>query len=403
MDVKKLFKGIAVVIDDEIHDVKSSIYNILNQLKTESIPYVEYDSIPDVKIADNLQNVSFVLLDWKLDSAITDSEIISGVKLPAEEKKSNVEENIKFLKAIQKVCFCPIFIFTDEEISSIQETLKHNGLYRDGKCNTILIKSKSVFISAGSLFTELESWLKETLSIYLLKSWDATCQTAKINLFLDFQKRSPLWTKVLWDTYIKDGVNPSLELGDFISKSILGQMIPLSLENSYFNDLQNTISAKELIDCLERQCFVDEKFLEKAVPETGDIFMDGGVTYINIRPSCDLIPRKEGSTIDDVELYLLQGEKVNDISTKKSSFFEKYGHFPEKDSNFIVFPILRGSFVEFSLKDITKEKWSNMKSKRKGRLLHPYLTKLQIKYGAYIQRQGLPCLPNQIFNSSGTL
>ena len=403
MDVKKLFKGIAVVIDDEIHDVNSSIYNILNQLKTESIPYVEYDSLPDEKIVDNLQNVSFVLLDWKLDSALTDSEIISGVKLPAEEKNNNVEANIIFLKAIQKVCFCPIFIFTDEEISSIQETLKHNGLYRDGKCNTILIKSKSVFISSGSLFTELESWLKETLSIYLLKSWDNIYQTAKTNLFLDFQKRSPFWTKILWDTYIKDKVNPSLELSDFISKSILGQMIPLSLENSYFNDLQDTISAKELIDCLERQCFVDDKFLEKDVPETGDIFMDGGVPYINIRPSCDLIPRKEGLTIDDVELYLLQGEKVNDISTKKEIFLEDYGHFSEKDSNYIVFPILRGSFVEFSLKNIIKEKWSNIKTKRKGRLLHPFLTKLQMKYGSYIQRQGLPCLPNQIFNSSGSI
>ena len=41
MDIKKLFRGIAVVIDDEIHESNSSIYNVLNQLKTESIPYVE--------------------------------------------------------------------------------------------------------------------------------------------------------------------------------------------------------------------------------------------------------------------------------------------------------------------------------------------------------------------------
>ena len=317
MDIKKLFRGIAVVIDDEIHDLDSSIYHVLKQLKAESIPYVEYDSLPDEKIIENLQNVSFVLLDWKLVSSLSTTDIISGVKVPSSAEKSSIEENINFLKAIQKVCFCPIFIFTDEDISSIQETLKNNGLYKNGKCNTILIKPKSVFISSGSLFTELQSWLKESLSIYLLKSWDTIFQDAKINLFLDFQKRSPLWTKILWNTYIKDGVNPSLELGEFISKSILGQMVPLSLENTFFHDIQDTISSKELIDCLERQCFVDGKFLEKTVPETGDIFMIKGVPYINIRPSCDLIPRKEGSTIDDVELYLLQGEKVNDISTKK--------------------------------------------------------------------------------------
>ena len=216
MDIKKLIRGIAVVIDDEIHDLDSSIYHVLKQLKAESIPYVEYDSLPDEKIIENLQNVSFVLLDWKLVSSLSTTDIISGVKVPSSAEKSSIEENINFLKAIQKVCFCAIFIFTDEDISSIQETLKNNGLYKNGKCNTILIKPKSVFISSGSLFTELQSWLKESLSIYLLKSWDTIFQDAKINLFLDFQKRSPLWTKILWNTYIKDGVNPSLELGKFI-------------------------------------------------------------------------------------------------------------------------------------------------------------------------------------------
>ena len=155
MDIKKLFRGIAVVIDDEIHDLDSSIYHVLKPLKAESIPYVEYDSLPDEKIIENLQNVSFVLLDWKLVSSLSTTDIISGVKVPASAEKSSIEENINFLKAIQKVCFCPIFIFTDEDISSIQETLKNNGLYKNGKCNTILIKPKSVFISSGSLFTEL--------------------------------------------------------------------------------------------------------------------------------------------------------------------------------------------------------------------------------------------------------
>ena len=119
MDIKKLFRGIAVVIDDEIHESNSSIYNVLNQLKAESIPYVEYDSLPDEKIIENLQNVSFVLLDWKLFPSVSKVDIASGVKIPAEVERNYIEENINFLKAIQKVCFCPIFIFTDEDIDSI--------------------------------------------------------------------------------------------------------------------------------------------------------------------------------------------------------------------------------------------------------------------------------------------
>ena len=112
MDIKKLFRGIAVVIDDEIHESNSSIYNVLNQLKAESIPYVEYDSLPDEKIIENLQNVSFVLLDWKLFPSVSKVDIASGVKIPAEVERNYIEENINLLKTIQKVCFCTILIFT---------------------------------------------------------------------------------------------------------------------------------------------------------------------------------------------------------------------------------------------------------------------------------------------------
>ena len=271
MDIKKLFKGIAVIIDDDIHDSDSSIFNILNQLKAESIPYVEYDSLPDEKIVDNLQNVSFVLLDWKLDSALTDSEIISGVKLPTEEKKSNVEENINFLKAIQKVCFCPIFIFTNEDVGTILEKLEEEKLYKNNSCSNILVKSKSEFKNSNSLFENLENWIRVIAPIYLLKTWDSAYQIAKNNLFIDLQNRSPAWVKILWNTYEKDGVNPSIELADFITKSIQAQAAPLQLDNTIFESLADSNDPKELIDCLERQSFVNTSFIEKGKPDTGDV------------------------------------------------------------------------------------------------------------------------------------
>ena len=396
MDVKELFKGIAVVIDDEIRDSDSSIYNILNQLKTESIPYVEYDSLPDERIIENLHNVSFVLLDWKLNDSLSKDDISEGVKLPNELSQTNEASNIEFLKKIQENCFCPIFIFTDENIDDIILKLKREKLYRNNSCNAILIKSKSEFKESGTLFSNLERWLKETAPIYLLKEWDCSYQKSKSSLFIDFQKRSADWVKILWQTYKGDNVNPCVELESFISRSIITQMMPLELDNSIFVNLSSDIDRTELVSCLERQCYVQNNFLDSNMPETGDIFEISNDFYVNIRPSCDLISR-DGTPLDDIDLYLLKAEKIKKLQSIKEYFNDKYGHFEENDTYYLVYPICSGYLLKLKFRELRKEKWRNIKSSRNGRLLPPYITKLQMKYSAYLQRQGFPKIPNELF------
>ena len=39
--------------------------------------------------------------------------------------------------------------------------------------------------------------------------------------------------------------------------------------------------------------------------------------------------------------------------------------------------------------------WNNIKDNRIGRLLPPYITRVQQKYAHYLQRQGLPRIPKQ--------
>ena len=63
MDVKKLFKGVAVIIDDEINDNRASIKKILDQLDKEFIPCVKFDKLPDKEVVKSLQNASFILLE----------------------------------------------------------------------------------------------------------------------------------------------------------------------------------------------------------------------------------------------------------------------------------------------------------------------------------------------------
>lgn len=393
MDIRELFSGIAVIIDDEINDKNSSINNILKQIEDTAMPCVKYDKLPDNSIIKHLRNASFILLDWKLNKEIVD-EIPVGVKIPETINADNDEKNIHFLKELQKQCFCPIFIFTNENIEDIEEKLQKNGLYHKGKCSIFLIKSKSDFVNENSLFTELENWIKETAPIYLLKEWDNAYQDAKSNLFIDFQKRSPDWTKVLWDTYVGDNVNPSLELSEFLMKSLQTQMQPLKLDATIFDDRPSLKSTKELADCLERQCYIDTSFLDSDIPGTGDIFDESGNIYINIRPCCDLISRN-GSEQDDIELYFIKGERIKRASNIKEHYHFKYGHFIDNETCFMVYPVCNGYLINFKFHDIVIKKWGEIKQSRKGRLLPPFLTRLQMKYGYYLQRQGLPKIPKE--------
>lgn len=419
MNAKELFKGIAVVIDDEINDIvdnefdKSTsdkkiipIHKILDQLDAEHIPYVKYCELPDDGVIENLQNVSFVLLDWKLCSQISQEDTEAGVRMPAGKESENDSTNIEFLKKLQETCFCPIFIFSNENIDSIILKLKQGRVYKKGSCNNILVKSKSCFADKDTLFNALDEWLKTVAPIYLLKEWDVAYQKSKSNLFIDFQNRSSNWTKILWKTHEGDGVNPCLELSDLISRSITTQMTPLPLESSIFQNCEDRVNPNELLQCLERQCFVQEKYLDKDSPEVGDVFKINNDYYVNIRPSCDLIPRpscdlipgsRDKTSSDTVELYLLKPTTIKRNAAIHDFYNETTGTFNEGNIHCIIFPVCDGHLFHFKFKDLEQKKWKDLKAYRVGRLLPPFITKLQMKYSYYLQRQGFPKIPKEIF------
>ncbi|EKO35730.1 hypothetical protein [Leptospira santarosai] len=81
----------------------------------------------------------------------------------------------------------------------------------------------------------------------------------------------------------------------------------------------------------------------------------------------------------------------------KKDFLKKFGHFSELDSQFIAYPIYENKGIDFRFKRLYQMEWKVIKEKRLGRLLPPYINKLQQKYSSYLQRQGLPRLPNLRF------
>ena len=69
--------------------------------------------------------------------------------------------------------------------------------------------------------------------------------------------------------------------------------------------------------------------------------------------------------------------------------------FIEKSNKIFLPFIVSGKIIEFSLNEIVIMKWNSLKESRKGRLLPPYITRVQQQYSFYLQRQGLPAIPEK--------
>ena len=402
MSVDNLFKGIAVIIDDQVNDQGANINNIIKQISEKKIPTLLFDKIPDETTTSNLQGVSFILLDWRLED-LSEDDLLEGVMLPEGLQEYNSEQNIEFLKKIREINFCPIFIFSNESKESILEQLELAELCTNGKPSNIFIKGKNELKGKNKVFREIESWLKKNPSMYVLKEWENEYQQSKNKLFSDFQRISPYWAKIMWDNFKDDGANESLELGELISKNLHTRMMPMSFKDEIFSNKRIKVNSQDLRKVLEGEKFLKSELLHDDVISTGDVFKvlrpnseadnPEYTYYLNIRAQCDLV--RSSSNID---LYCLKGREIKDAGTRKSKIKINEGHFSEKISHAIVPFIDGGKIIEFHFYDLQIKKWNTLKPNRIGTLLPPHINRIQQKYGLYMQRQGLPRIPLNAFN-----
>lgn len=397
MDLEKLFSGVAVVIDDEVGSSETRIGNIVKQIQEKSIPILAYDSLPKDEEVNHFQNLSFLLLDWRLvKNEITEEDIQGGVSVPDGLQEYDATENLAFIEKLSKICFCPIFIFTNENEEGIILKLVEAGLYKRDRPNYILVKSKADLQENSSLFSNVENWLRETPSIYVLKEWECAYQQAKNTLFSEFQCISPSWPTVLWNTFGNDGGNNSIGLGEVVFKNLFSRMTPYQFEEEIISISEPSIARNEIRLVLE-----GERFLTNLHPKensTGDLYKDtreGKVQYwLNIRAQCDLV--RDSNPL----LYCLLGE----ILTQKPngniedvSFSKGQGQYIEKVYHAIVPFIDGGRILEIKFvktKIVRRDTFKRNDIKRIGRLLPPYINRIQQRYALYLHRQGLPRIPS---------
>ena len=394
MEIKKLMSGIAVVIDDALvvepgagaegTGEDDPIGRIVEWFEQKwELPFVKETSLPKTSVWPNLlEAASFVLLDWQLWP--------SGA---AELERRTIREIIEFLR-VAKANLVPVFIFTRADPGDVIAKLP-NDVYEDPKSGRSFVfvgRKNALWSDNGVNPAMLEKWVHGNASVYALRTWEQVLASAKNELFRAMCGLKVDWPHVFWDTYRTDGAEPSASLTNLISDSLRGRMRLDAFEDEYLGGEFEEVADDELRQLIAETSFRRGEYLPPEEIRCGDLYKVGGGKYLlNLRPDCDCIPRGGGEA-DDIEVYCVEGKKVGPTPLN-DRYDSKTGCFSESVFESVAFAIVDGKSLAFNFKKLCVKKFSAVKKKRVGRLLHPYLTRVQQRYALYSQRQALPRVP----------
>ena len=170
-----------------------------------------------------------------------------------------------------------------------------------------------------------------------------------------------------------------------------------SFEEEHLGGQAVDVSGDELRRLIAETSFrVDDVLLGDEV-RCGDLYNGETRKYwLNLRPDCDCIPR-DGGDVGDIEVYCVEGKLLTPSDLRR---LFKNGHFEERVSQSVVFGVVDGKSILFHFARLRVCKYSEVRERRVGRLLHPYVTRVQQRYALFIQRQALPRIPDAAVNDT---
>lgn len=397
-----LFKGIAVVIDDGVGEsvdgAPDRIEGIIAAIKSAGGHAVVLNALPpEQDPLDGFSNAAFFIMDWNLKGK--QCADLQGLRLGALQDEYE-RENVEFLKKLRLKRHAPVFIMTNESVDHVKDYLQQNGVMLPDSGDHIMVKHKSEV--GKNLYEVLDAWLRETPSALLLKNWEQNQSQAMNVLFNEFHDKNKYWPVIFWNAYKKDGVSPQAELCELINRLVDGRMKELAVDldgltekaDEHFGSQEEEYK-KSLHAVLQAERFLPGANLNPDEYTTGDLFEDPdskGSFLINVRPVCDCVNR---GSFSDGDLYMLRGKVVGEEALAKI-VNEEAGNFIEKENEAIIFSLLDGKTVSFGFRRVIQKKFKTIKSKRIGRVLPPFLTKVTQRYAAYSHRPGLPRVPSAL-------
>ena len=387
MKLEDLMSGIGVVIDDALEDGEDGlsddpITHIMKAIGAKwNLPFYTAKKMPrEAEWPGLLEAASFILLDWQLWPA--------GA---AHLEAAGVEKNVRFLDKAKSYCV-PVFVFTNENTVDVIDKLPTTIYARTSpEKNFVFVHNKGDLLSGDSVdFSSIERWIRQNASVYALKTWYRVFHSARRELFAAMYARNPDWPRVFWEAAKLDGVDASWSLTHLIKDSLWGRMRTDAFERDVLEGSEGSVPKEDVRAVIGEASVRPQQTLPDGEVGCGDMFrLPRKKFMLNLRPECDCVPR-EGQGVDEVELYCVEGKAMSD-----KELDEQYqgGGFVERTWEGVAFAVHEGRSVRFNFKTLHVKKFGELKSARVGRLLHPYLTRIQQRFGLYLQRQALPRIP----------
>lgn len=389
MNIEELFAGIGVVIDDKVfssNEQEDRIITIVKELENvRKFPLVKYANLPDDGVLAKLTNVSFLLLDWEIEPKQEElGEEAPNVQLGAALKTENERRVIEIVQKTLKNSLVQVFIFSNQNIDSINQKLTDAGV--DLTKSQIFIKSKAELIEEGALFHKIGEWVDGVSGVYVAKAWDNAFNKAKNQFFAELANNTSHWPKALFKAATDDSTEPGEEITQAISQNIISRMQPIEISQEQIDKDPATPSKDEVLGIMKGQFFLEKASVASMV---GDLYKKGNKYYMNIRPTCDCVSRDGNSDC----VYLLNCSRLKD--NQVIEVFEN-GHFKETIGCAVVGPLFENAVYRIYFKELKREDYSQWKDKKVGRILPPIINHITERYSLYVQRQALPRIPEEI-------
>lgn len=369
-----LLKGTAVVIDDEIDLPNSKISKLVNKLEAEGVLFVKLKDVKDDIYS--FSNVSFIVLDWKLE-AVNQHLGLSGSALSSYYR----EKVVGFVKRITQTYYIPILIFSAESVELIEGQLGSDEILKHAlETGRISVYNKSDLLS-NNVKKQLNSWLNHNQSAQLFKHLDKIIKSTEHKFFNEFDLCNPRWPNFVYNTIAKDDpVDINGEFQEFLLSSFSSRIQTEKFDSKFLKRCK--LLPQDIL-----KIYSSIKFLsyDSDLPDgayCGDIYK-GELTenqdkyIINITAACDI---RKGRCL------IVKGKCIQTKNFNKIDKISEHTIFHIDNNDSIVFNF--NNYERLKLKNNNEIEVSNIKYKRVGRLLHPYVTNLQDRFSRYLIRRG---------------
>lgn len=396
MDLQKLFKGIAVVIDDDIDEEESPISKIIEEIENDyHIRFLKLDELPEENSIEAFSEAVIIILDWLLTPISSQKVSELGVQPGAALNQNNDDLKIDLIEQFLHKSFAPIFVLTDNP--PVAQNVLQNSKVEAYVGGRIIVESKSRVQGAQQIQQFLQGWLMKNHESYVLKEWEVKAEEAKHDFFQAFGPDDVSWVDALWERLkIDDDAECSNMLGEYLTRCIVNNMEDIDFDDSILNNKKQSIaSGNEAIKKLVNIQTIkwSKKGLCPDHPHAGDIFYstdgDHHKFMLSIRADCDY-SRNTGK-----DLFYLKGQPLfREELEKDKSKIDKSGviYFaPRKDldtSN--VDPELTGNLI--SLGCISKHLDKEQDLDYINKLLNP-IPKIINAYGKLLGQRNQFYLP----------